>query len=120
MHPTDEITVTLSRPKGKPVVFTVSGTLGRKVESLIKKEARTEKSVPASTVFPVLADDARRPAAALRGSRYKENMTQIELAKLLGIRQGHLSEMENGKRPIGKSMAKKLASIFNCDYRAFL
>ena len=31
-----------------------------------------------------------------------------------------ISEMENGKRPIGKETAKRLASALNMDYRVFL
>jgi len=39
---------------------------------------------------------------------------------LTGIAQHHISEMENGKRPIGKETAKKLAAVLNGDYRIFL
>jgi Plasmid maintenance system antidote protein len=56
----------------------------------------------------------------LRGSRHKESLTQQQLAKALGISQHHISEMENGKRPIGKEMAKRLAKFFKTDYRIFL
>ena len=31
-----------------------------------------------------------------------------------------LSEMENGRRPIGKERARKLATALNADYRLFL
>ena len=82
------------------------------------KESR--KSTPAETVLPKLADDVMRPAGILRGARYRSEMTQVALAEQLGIRQSYLSEMENGKRPIGKAMARKLAQIFGCDYRLFL
>ena len=47
-------------------------------------------------------------------------MTQAQLSKMTGIPQRHISEMENGKRPIGKENAKKLAKALNCDYRRFL
>lgn len=56
----------------------------------------------------------------LRGSRHKAGMTQKDLSEALGISQHHISEMENGKRPIGKLMSKRLAEIFNCNYRKFL
>jgi DNA-binding XRE family transcriptional regulator len=56
----------------------------------------------------------------LRGSRHKAEMTQNDLAEALGISQHHISEMENGKRPIGKLMARRLAEIFKCNYRKFL
>ncbi|WP_305047307.1 helix-turn-helix transcriptional regulator [Geobacter sp. OR-1] len=42
------------------------------------------------------------------------------MAELTSIPQRHISEMENGKRPIGKETAKKLAKALNTDYRVFL
>lgn len=56
----------------------------------------------------------------LRGSRHKAELTQKELADALGISQNHISEMEGGKRPIGKVMALRLAKFFKTDYRKFL
>jgi DNA-binding XRE family transcriptional regulator len=120
MRRIDEMTVTLERPGSKARSFIVPASLGLEVESFIKKGAKDEKYIPAESVFPVLADDTQRPAAILRGSRHKEDLTQKELAERLGIRQSHLSEMENGKRSIGKNMAKKLADVFKCDFRVFL
>jgi len=61
-----------------------------------------------------------RGGVCIRGGRTKEGLTQIELSELTGISQRHLSEMENGKRPIGKESAKKLAQVLNVDYRVFL
>jgi DNA-binding XRE family transcriptional regulator len=58
---------------------------------------------------------------ALRGARGKEGLTQKQLAELVNIAQHHISEMETGKRPIGKETAKKLAEALNVsDYRVFL
>jgi DNA-binding XRE family transcriptional regulator len=57
---------------------------------------------------------------AIRGARGKEGLTQKQLAELTGIAQHHISEMENGKRSIGKETAKKLAKALNIDYRVFL
>ncbi len=61
-----------------------------------------------------------RWAVALCGYRTREGLTQRELAELTGIPQRHISEMENGKRPIGKETARKLATALNVDYRVFL
>jgi plasmid maintenance system antidote protein VapI len=47
-------------------------------------------------------------------------MTQTRLSELTGIPQRHISEMEQGKRPIGKENAKKLAKALDTDYRMFL
>ncbi len=57
---------------------------------------------------------------ALRGARGKEGLTQKQLAEKTGIAQHHISEMENGKRPIGKETARKLATVLRVDYRVFL
>jgi len=68
--------------------------------------------------MPEMVDN--RSGVCLRGGRVKEDMTQIELSKLTGISQRHISEMENGKRPIGKETAKKFGEVLNIDYRVFL
>jgi len=58
---------------------------------------------------------------ALRGARHRERLTQRRLAEMSGIPQRHISEMENGKRQIGRERAKKLADALHvADYRVFL
>lgn len=79
-----------------------------------------ETLTPIDEVFPSLKDKNERVAAALRGARYKEGMTQAELAKKIKITQGDLSKMEHGKRPIGKQLAQRISSILRVDYRIFL
>lgn len=56
----------------------------------------------------------------LKGGRHKAGLTQKALAEQIGVLPHHISEMEHGKRPIGKNMAHKLAKVFNVDYRVFL
>ena len=58
--------------------------------------------------------------AVVKAERTMAKMTQVELAKKLGTPQHVISEMENGKRPIGKKMATRLAKVFKTDYRMFL
>ena len=62
-------------------------------------------SIPWRDVFPEYPDEDL-PGVCLRGSRYKEGLTQKQLAGLVGIPQRHISEMENGKPPIGKEMGQ--------------
>jgi len=59
-------------------------------------------------------------AVYLRGIRSRENLSQTKPAELTGIPRQHISEMENGKRPIGMERAKLLAGALNADCRAFL
>ncbi|MDD5476373.1 MAG: helix-turn-helix transcriptional regulator [Syntrophales bacterium] len=57
---------------------------------------------------------------ALAGMRYREGLTQVQLSEMTGIPQRHISEMENGKRPIGKETAKRLGKALNASYKVFL
>lgn len=56
----------------------------------------------------------------LRLFRQRADLTQEELGSRTGILQHHLSEIENNKRVLGKSNARKLAKILDCDYRRLL
>ena len=56
----------------------------------------------------------------LRGIRYRENISQRQLARLTGVSVQNISAMENGRRPIGKEMAKRLAKVLNTDWRLLL
>lgn len=64
--------------------------------------------------------EADLPGVFLAGARYREGLTQIQLAEFTGIPRRHLSEMENGKRPIGKQSARKLAAVLHVEARRFL
>ncbi|WP_240195076.1 helix-turn-helix domain-containing protein [Desulfobulbus rhabdoformis] len=70
------------------------------------------------TAFPGLLDN--EPGIYLAGARHREGLTQRQLGEQSGIPQRHISEMENGKRTIGKENAKKLAAALKADYRVFL
>lgn len=77
------------------------------------------KSIPWREAFPEFSDN-ELPGVVLSGSRYKEGLTQKQLAERIGVNQGYLSDLERGKRPIGKAMAKKIAVVLNVNYRVFL
>jgi len=77
------------------------------------------ESVASMEVFKEFSGEKKAPAL-LRGARHKEGLTQIQLAAASGILQRHISAMENGKEPIGKERAKRIAKVLNVDYRVFL
>jgi DNA-binding XRE family transcriptional regulator len=60
------------------------------------------------------------PGDVLKGARDREGLTQTELAEKIGVKPHHISEMENGKRSIGKDMARRLAKALNTGYKVFL
>jgi DNA-binding XRE family transcriptional regulator len=81
--------------------------------------ADVSESIPVDELFEGLKEDSF-PGVALLGARTKEGITQKQLSALTGIPQGHISEIENGKRSIGKKRAKVLGKALNVGYKVFL
>lgn len=83
-----------------------------------------KKLLPKHDLYGEIDDDLEVPTSSpgthLRGLRYRGDLTQAQLAELVGIPRHHISEMENDKRPIGKKNARKLADMFKTDPRMFL
>lgn len=71
-------------------------------------------------LFNDLTQKSGESGVLLKGLRYREGLSQIEFAKRLNISQTNLSAMENGRRTIGKELAKRMADLFGVDYRIFL
>lgn len=87
-----------------------------------RKEFREEIDKPMGfdEAMGILLDGQSQGAVMLRGLRNREGITQAELGNLLGVEQTNISKMESGKRPIGKTIAMRLAKLFKTDYRLFL
>jgi DNA-binding XRE family transcriptional regulator len=56
----------------------------------------------------------------LRSARLDAGLTQVALAERVGVHKQNISAMENGKRPIGKVLAKKFADTLDLNYKIFL
>lgn len=85
-----------------------------------KSSKSQHKTIPAEVVFSELEKKLSRPGAMLKGLRTREGLTQIEFAQKIETTQNNISAMENGKRTIGKQIAKRIAKVFKIDYRYFL
>ena len=107
-HPTENIRFT-----GSPEAISRLRNYARTAGAI-----ETTDSIPATEVFPDLATNPH--GIYLKGSRYREDLTQVQLAEITGIPRRHISEMESGKRTIGKERARKLAIALHVDYRMFL
>jgi hypothetical protein len=81
-------------------------------------ESGIERNSIVAEVFPEYVGKERQ--IVLRAYRHRENLTQQQLSNLTGIPERHISDMENGKRPIEKETAERLSIILNADYKAFL
>ncbi len=90
------------------------------VELIKEFEYGSRDSVSPKEVFYDLHEKYGKGGTVLQGFRYRDELTQKELAKKIKIKQGDISAMENGKRPIGKKMAERLSKVFKTDYRVFL
>lgn len=88
--------------------------------SSVEPDEQNEGSITAEEFFSKHFGDRPEWAVILHGARIREGLTQVQLAQLTGIPQRHISEMENGKRAIGKERARVLAKALNTDYRGFL
>ena len=92
-----------------------------RVEAFLEKYSEDDDTPVA---WEILAKERiekyKKAGLVLRGMRYRENMSQIELAKKSGVSQNELSKIENGKRVCGEKVAKKLANALNIDYRMLI
>ena len=75
-------------------------------------------AVPADRVLSEFTDNV--PGACLKAARERQKFSQKQLCELTGIPQRHISEMENGKRPIGKKNARSFSEALNVGYKVFL
>lgn len=85
----------------------------------IKSENNSDH-IPIDELFSDLTEKSGEAGVLLKGLRYREGLSQIEFAKKLNISQTNLSAIENGRRSIGKELAKRIADFFELDYRIFL
>ena len=79
-----------------------------------------KKNYSINDVFAELETESSRAGVLLKGLRLREGLTQKRMAEKLGIEQSNLSKMENGKREIGKTLAKRIANAFNVNFHYFL
>ncbi|MEO8963634.1 MAG: helix-turn-helix transcriptional regulator [Gammaproteobacteria bacterium] len=90
---------------------------------VVEKE-KTKKSTKSPTTIKNLFEDLEKKftkaGALLKGLRMRENLSQVEFAKKIDITQANLSTMENGRRSIGKTIAKRIEKVFGTNYRYFL
>lgn len=116
--PTDEVSMTFTGPVAMlGQALEAMRALGFEEAERATVNHQAESSIPwrESRYFTAV-----HAGTYLSGARYRENLTQVELAERSGIPRRHISEMENGKRPIGKANAKKLAEVLNIDPRLLL
>ncbi len=112
-HHTDKITLFFEGPKeNEREAIIVLKALG------FLNTAKNTDTISWRDAFPEFASN--EPGTCLAAARHKKTLTQVILSDLTKIPRRHISEMENGKRPIGKKTAKKMAEVLDVDYRVLL
>lgn len=85
-----------------------------------KNKIKLNLSELPENVFQNINQKYTKAGALLKALRLRENISQKNFAAMLNITQGDLSKMERGRRPIGKTVAKRIAAVFNVRYELFL
>jgi DNA-binding XRE family transcriptional regulator len=106
------------------IEVSIKGMIPQKLISLLKEEYGEEVKVTDNDEDALVRaietswyrniKETMRPGEVMKIYRENRAMTQTRLGELLGgIPRQHISNMENGKRPISLNTAKKLAKLFN-------
>ena len=93
------------------------------IEKYVVNESPKKQKKPAVSIqslFDKLDEKYTKAGALLKGLRLREGLSQVAFAKKINVTQANLSNMENGLRPIGKIIAKRIQKVFGTNYRYFL
>jgi ribosome-binding protein aMBF1 (putative translation factor) len=102
----------------------ITGPAGKREDALLALRGlgymeKTEQALSWRDAFPSEIRE-NEGGVVLKVTRERKGITQTELSAMTGIPQPHISQMERGKRPIGKKTAHQLAKALQVDYRVFL
>ncbi len=89
-------------------------------KKLKKYEQTCQGSVSVNSFLKGVKGDLPDWAIYFRGIRQREDLTQKEMAKRLHLTQSNISDIERGRRPIGKQLARQIAEKFSAEYRMLL
>lgn len=90
------------------------------VETIKPKKVTLNKKISIKNIFDKLDAKYTKAGALLKGLRLREGLSQVAFAKIIEVTQANLSNMEHGKRPIGRIVAKRIEKAFGTNYRYFL
>jgi DNA-binding XRE family transcriptional regulator len=89
--------------------------IAKEVEATIKEALDEYRAfMPKEVMGPTTSGDL------IRGARYREGLTQVNMAKLLGVSKSYLSDLEHDRRPVSKKMARDLGALLNVNWKIFL
>lgn len=86
--------------------------ISKKFKVTVIKTGIETDSIPIEETTFYKEMEVNRSGHLLSGYRLKSGLTQKQLAEKIGVKQNMISEYESGKRPISKTMAKKISIVF--------
>jgi ribosome-binding protein aMBF1 (putative translation factor) len=118
VHPTDlHVKIIIEMPNSKKISYISAENIGKLEAFLEKYSEEDDKPVAWEVLAKERIEKYKKAGLVLRGMRYREDLSQKELAKRSGVSQNEISKIENGKRTVGEKVAKRLAEALNIDYR---
>ena len=91
-------------------------TLNKVIEKYIP--AKEKSFLPEEAFGEDWTDNAKKTGRIIQGLRFREGMSQIELAKALkGVKQSNVSAWENGKEKIPAKRLNQMSALFGTDLR---
>lgn len=119
-HHTDpHIKVIVISRNAKKVTYINAQNMGR-LEAFLEKYSEEDEPIEWEVLAKERIEKYKKSGLVLRGMRYREGISQKDLAKKTGISQNEISKIENGKRTVGEKVAKRLAQALNTDYRLLI
>ena len=118
-HPTKDERVSIWIGNKKAKLYLIPKKKAKALSDMLE-EYKSEESIPWRDVLTDLISETSQQAIVLRASRREKNLSQKKLAKILKVDPSFITQIEKGEKKINKPLAKKLAEIFNTDYRIFL
>lgn len=120
-HPISQATckVVIEMPGKKRKLSFVSERHLHKLEAFLEKYGESE-SIAWEKLASKRIRKYKKTGLALRGARYREGLSQKELANQTGVSQENISKMENGQRRIGAKVAKKLAKFLHINHELLI
>lgn len=118
----------MKKPHTEVIQFKIAGHIDRKIlEYLSERFGKDNVSVDKSVVDIMESDWYRdmsvktTPGTVVRIYRENFGPSQKELAQKAGVsKASYISDIEHGRRPVSKNLAKKFAQIFSLAPEFFL
>jgi antitoxin component HigA of HigAB toxin-antitoxin module len=114
--------------KTRRIKVNLSGEGADKVAALVKErfpdavllDDEGEAVVWKETALAQEIKTKKTPGKLIRAYRERAGMTLVGLANVAGTKYPNLSAIENDRRAVGLTMARKLGEVLGVDYRKFI